>query len=669
MGSISLLQWRKAYMLEFIANNKVEEVFTFSVPPESEELNFSQRITETKTFGGSVFDDYGNDSYRITLAGSTINEERKLIYRGLKKPPKYLTGTKEIFELQKIIKNWADGKVSGGFLGTGKTPKSVDGDRKVYLYDLSKMSVLQLATGTASRNYWRVFIKDLKIKRDKSKPKTYNYTLEMIGVEDEAPKVGGLFSGLAGAVDAIQNVMDGISAVMELTEATTAAVAEIARHCEDVKRAFEQVQNRDITAGLVALNVGSSIDLVSRIMGGESNTFYNSTKNMLEAIESFKGLSKSEEEETAKTSKTQNTSKFWVYFNSEGGSSVKSIQVDYCKTVTKPNDPTKDKYSFGGWFTDEECKTAYDFNSEVTKSFTLYAKWVLSVATVTFNSRNGSSVPAKRVNVGSTVEKPDNPTRKGYVFDVWCTDYDTTHEFNFNTPVTQDMTLYAKWREVCNVTFDSNGGSSVAAQSVSIGELAVYPITPTKENYTFAYWCIDSELQQVYNFATPVTQDMTLYACYVQISNTVTFDSNGGSAVQSEKVVIGGRAIKPSNPTKEGYDFVYWCTDSALTNEFRFATTPVNSNITLYAKWTESVYEVSFDTDGGSEVLPQQVKHNGRVIFPDIPVKENANFMMWRTRKEVETEAGETEYEYEEYDFNTPVTADLVLYAEWFGGD
>lgn len=600
MGSISLLQWRKAYMLEFIANNKVEEVFTFSVPPESEELNFSQRITETKTFGGSVFDDYGNDSYRITLAGSTINEERKLIYRGLKKPPKYLTGTKEIFELQKIIKNWADGKVSGGFLGTGKTPKSVDGDRKVYLYDLSKMSVLQLATGTASRNYWRVFIKDLKIKRDKSKPKTYNYTLEMIGVEDEAPKVGGLFSGLAGAVDAIQNVMDGISAVMELTEATTAAVAEIARHCEDVKRAFEQVQNRDITAGLVALNVGSSIDLVSRIMGGESNTFYNSTKNMLEAIESFKGLSKSEEEETAKTSKTQNTSKFWVYFNSEGGSSVKSIQVDYCKTVTKPNDPTKDKYSFGGWFTDEECKTAYDFNSEVTKSFTLYAKWVLSVATVTFNSRNGSSVPAKRVNVGSTVEKPDNPTRKGYVFDVWCTDYDTTHEFNFNTPVTQDMTLYA---------------------------------------------------------------------CYVQISNTVTFDSNGGSAVQSEKVVIGGRAIKPSNPTKEGYDFVYWCTDSALTNEFRFATTPVNSNITLYAKWTESVYEVSFDTDGGSEVLPQQVKHNGRVIFPDIPVKENANFMMWRTRKEVETEAGETEYEYEEYDFNTPVTADLVLYAEWFGGD
>jgi hypothetical protein len=98
-------------MLEFLDNEKVQEVFTFSVAPQGVEFDYPQRISETKTFGGSVFDDYGNDTYRITISGTTINEDKKFIYRG-EKPPLYLSGSKEIAELQKIIKNWADGKDS-----------------------------------------------------------------------------------------------------------------------------------------------------------------------------------------------------------------------------------------------------------------------------------------------------------------------------------------------------------------------------------------------------------------------------------------------------------------------------------------------------------------------------------------------------------------------------
>ena len=113
MGSISLLAWRKAYMLEFVDNDAVVDTFTFAIPPESEDFAFPQRLSETKTFGGSVFDDYGNDTYRITLSGTTVNEDKKLIYKG-KKAPQYLTGTQEIFELQKLIKKWNDGKKNKG---------------------------------------------------------------------------------------------------------------------------------------------------------------------------------------------------------------------------------------------------------------------------------------------------------------------------------------------------------------------------------------------------------------------------------------------------------------------------------------------------------------------------------------------------------------------------
>lgn len=671
MGSISLLQWRKAYMLEFLEGETLKECFTFSVPPESEEFDFPQRISETKSFGGSVFDDYGNDTYRITLSGTTVNEEKKFIYKGTKKAPQYLTGTKEIFELQKIIKNWADGKVSTGFFR--KKSSDVGSNRKVYLYDLSKMSVLQLATGVASRNYWRVFIKDLKIKRDKSKPKTYNYTLEMLAVEDDNKKGNGVFSSIEGTADVIngiQNVMDGITAVMDLTEAAMAGAAEVADHCARVKLAAQMVANRDINGSLVALNVGSSLDLVSRIMGGDSNSFYNSTKNLLHACTVFGGLAKNNSE-TAQKGKIQQTSNFVVLFNSNGGSNVSNQRVNYSKKATKPENPTRTDYTFDNWYSDSALTTVYDFNTEVTSNIILYAKWNLVTATITYNSRNGSQVTPFKVAVGTAGTPPTPPTRKGYAFDKWYTDYACTHEYDWTSIVNDNFTLYAGWIKSFNIVFNSNGGSAVTTQTVTSGALAVYPKTPTKENYTFAYWCTDSELQNVFDFATPVNSNITLYACWVQISNTVSFNSNGGSAIDSQRVVIGGYATKPAtDPTKEGYDFVYWATDTAGTNEFRFNTTPINANITLYAKWTEKICNVTFYSDGGSAVETQNVGYGDKTIFPEIPIKDGYTFEMWRTRTEVTDEdSGTTKYQYNEFDFNTPVTNDITLYAKWFGGE
>lgn len=681
MGSISLLQWRKAYMLEFLDGDDLVECFTFSVPPESEEFDFPQRITETKTFGGSVFDDYGNDTYRITLSGTTVNEEKKLIYKGKVGAPMYLTGTKEIFELQKIIKNWADGKAmkKGSFFRKSADLINTQNDRKVYLYDLSKMSILQLATGAASRNYWRVFIKDLKIKRDKSKPKTYNYTLEMVAVEDNEKAASGLFSDLADAVKGITDFMDCANSVMELTEATVAATAEVADCCNKVKNAFQMTKNRKYDAGLVALAVGNGVDAVSRIFGGDSDSFYNTTKELLHAVSGFGALAKGENASGVKQrGSISNTDRFVVTFNSDGGTNIKSQTIEYGKYVDEPDAPTKADFSFAGWFSDSELVTAYDFSQEVTKNMTLYAKWNLATATVTFNSRNGSYVAPQKVTVGEKARVPAPPTRNGYAFDKWCTDYAGETAFDFDTPITDNTVLYAAWRQTCKVVFNSNGGSEVKTQILNIGDLAVYPKTPTKDNYAFAYWCTDSGLQNVFNFSTQVISDITLYALWVRLSNTVTFDSRGGSAVSPQKVAIGGYASKPvTDPTKEGYDFVYWATDSEGTNEFRFSTTPVNQNMTLYAKWTESEYNVVFDSMGGSEIETQSVKYGKKAVFPEIPTKDSHSFEMWQTRREVEVDSGQvgednvpimtTEYEYEEFDFNTEIRENMTLYAKWFG--
>lgn len=644
-------------MLEFLDGTEVKEVFTFSVPPESEEFIFPQRITETKTFGGSVFDDYGNDTYKITLSGSTINEDKKFIYRGVEKSPLYLTGTKEIFTLQKIIQNWADGKVLEGFFrnSTGTVSK-----RKIYLYDLSKMSVLQIASGTATRNYWRVFIKDLKIKRDKSKPKTYNYTLEMIGVEEKKDRAAGKLDSMAKAVDGIQGVMDNIAAVMDLTEASTAALNQTATAVSHAMKSYERMKNKKNTTVTVMLGVGTGHDTVSRILGGDSNSFYNSTKNVLAACRTFKGIAMGNNGTISKSSASQNTDVFTVRFHTGDGSAIPAQHIKYSTTVVKPTDPVRKKYHFGGWYKDTAYTAEYDFATEVTANITLYAKWVLEVATITYNSKNGSLVIPQEVTVGEKTTAPTPPTRNGYIFDKWCIDYECKTEFSFDTAaITENITLYAAWKRTCDVIFNVNGGSNVATQTVIIGALVVYPITPKKENYTFAHWCTDRELTAIYDFSTPVTNNITLYACYVQTANTVVFNSMGGSNIESQRVPIGGYAVEPEKPVKEGFDFVYWATDQEGTHQFSFSSTPINAPLTLYAKWSRTHYTVSFDSSGGSSVLAQNIKHGEKAVFPDIPTKNSFVFEMWRTK---------TADQYNEFDFSTPITENLTLYALWFGG-
>lgn len=666
MGIPNLKYFKKSYMLEFLKGEKVENVFTFSIPPEGEDYDFSQRLTETKTFGGSVFDRYGNDTIKINLSGTTGNEDKKIIYRGFIKPPLYLNGEKEIWELQKVIEEWHD--LSSDTDGTEKT---------IYLYDLSKTNIIdfvKISSGKtpATRNYWQVFIKDLKIKRSSSKPNYYNYSLEMFGLVKEKTKQGTWFSSISDAASAFTQAMNVVEGVMSYTEMAIAAVQSCTNAVARVKKAYEAFQNMSDSGKL--LSVMGMADSATRILtGNSSNTFYNATKDCLAIADQCKGIFRADYQDNSQHSKSQDTSYFTVSFETNGGSHINSQKIEYSKTAKTPEEPTKNKYSFAGWYSDAQLTTEFDFNTPITEDTTLYAKWVQTVATVTFNSKNGSRVASQEVTIGEKATVPTAPTRNGYIFKEWCTDYAATQSYDFETPVTGDMTLYAAWTTVAVVTFNANGGSAVESQTVQINGKAVYPITPTRENYTFSCWCSDSSLTTVFDFNTAITADITLYAKWVQISNTVTFRSNGGSSVSSQDVMIGSYATEPEAPTKEGFDFVYWCDDVECTNEFHFNTTPVTGALTLYAKWSAKEITVTFDSNGGSSVESQVIGYSDRAVFPEIPVKENAVFVMWEKAEEVDSGEKDENNQpimttvYSEFDFADELTEDITLYAKWFG--
>ena len=650
MGIMNLNLFRKAYMLEFLEDDVPKEVFTFSVPPESEDFDFSQRITETKTFGGSAFDDYGNDTIPIILSGTTVNEEKKLIYKGFTEMPKYLTGEKEIFHLQEIIHDWGEIK---------KLSK-----KKVYLYDLSKMSLIQLAAisggGSPAKNYWRVAIKKLKIRRAKDKPLTFNYTLEMTGFLDEKPVGKGLFSqGVNDALNKVQSVLDTIQDVMGYVEFAAAAFDSVAGGIVAAKKAFEKIGKADWTtpAG-IAKNAGRLTDSSLRIITGNSNnSVYNTSKSLISAVHKLASLGSSPEEQQKGAATTQDDI-LSVSFNSGGGSYIAPAKVKYGHILTPPTKPTKPKYEFIGWYEDPALTAEFNFTTEITENITIYAKWNQVSASVTFNSRQGTPVPAQSVTVGELVTAPEAPTRSGYLFEYWCSDTAAETEYNFSTPVIGDLTLYARWRIVHTVTFNSNGGTPVTVQVIEVGGKVIYPPIPQRENYLFMCWCPNLNLATEYNFDNVVNGNLTLYAKWTQVSNTVKFETNGGGEVDSQAVKIGQYAVKPTDPEKEGYTFVRWCSDSALTNEFIFDTTAVNSPLVIYAKWIINTLAVSFETNGGGTITPQMVEYQKRAVYPINPTKAGYLFRRWCTDETLETE----------FDFSAAITENITLYADWFGG-
>ena len=135
---------------------------------------------------------------------------------------------------------------------------------------------------------------------------------------------------------------------------------------------------------------------------------------------------------------------------------------------------------------------------------------------------------------------------------------------------------------------------------------------------------------------------------------TITFNTNGGSAVKSQTVKPGGKVTKPANPTKTGHTFKGWYSDKGCKTAFNF-NTQVKSNITLYAKWEANKVKVAFNANGGSTVATQQVGYGSKAKAPTAPTRRGYDFKGWYSDKGL-TKA---------YDFKTAVKSNITLYAKW----
>lgn len=409
-------------------------------------------------------------------------------------------------------------------------------------------------------------------------------------------------------------------------------------------------------------------------------------------------------------------SEFTVTFDSDGGSHVSLQVISEGDKVTKPTDPTKENYIFLRW---EYKSKEYDFSAKVTEDMTLKAIWeekaeplfdvefvvngvskVVSLSRITendlaalgfeekagyeikwyvddkeydfnepvtatmkltgkyvkttlftikFNSDGGTEVTSQKVKQNEKVIEPELITKHGFIFDGW---YLNNTAYDFNTPVTKNITLVAKWKEDTSVkryevTFDSDGGSKVDKQRVVENEKAIEPKVPTKEEYKFLGWYLNNKL---YDFKSKVTGNITLKAKWEKnVQYTVTFNKDNGTSDEIKKVTSGEKVTRPANPTKTGARFEEWLYNNKA---FDF-NTPITSDITLVARYTNlQKFTVTFNSNGGTNVTSQSVYDGDKATRPSDPTKDDNDFVEWQLNGS-------------KYDFNKAVTGDITLTAKW----
>ena len=202
-------------------------------------------------------------------------------------------------------------------------------------------------------------------------------------------------------------------------------------------------------------------------------------------------------------------------FTADGTTFAQPQTINRGEKFTKPAEPPKENHTFAGWYNGDE---PFDFDADTTNApnvLNLVAKWDINKYTVKFVSDHGSFAD-QTIEHGKPIDtsKLTIPPVEGFTFDGWYTDdihYST--KFDFNTPITGDTKVYAKWTaKDYEVSFITEHGKTPTSQNVPYNETADDPGKLTEEGYTFIGWYTDDTYDTEFDFRTPITGDTKVYA-------------------------------------------------------------------------------------------------------------------------------------------------------------
>ena len=227
-------------------------------------------------------------------------------------------------------------------------------------------------------------------------------------------------------------------------------------------------------------------------------------------------------------------------FDTMGGSTIDPVTVRHGNAVARPADPTKDKYTFIGWYADPEFTEEYDFTTVLEADKTIYAKFELTSTPIGDIYVRYDVLHIKQLPDGSydlaNAEVEHLSAKKDTTVTAVVKDYRATHHINVNStlskltdtaiqpypgadgkPVYTILSVYYDL-DFHTLTFDTMGGSRIDPVTVRHGNAVAKPKDPVNGGYIFDGWYTDKTYRTPYNFATVLTQDTTIYAKWFLIA-------------------------------------------------------------------------------------------------------------------------------------------------------
>ena len=351
---------------------------------------------------------------------------------------------------------------------------------------------------------------------------------------------------------------------------------------------------------------------------------------------------------------------------------------------------TREGYSFVGWSysSDGEVLTeAPVIQSGTTTTF--YAIWELVGPryqyTVTFDGNGATSGSTDPIilsgdDYSQTIIFPVcGYVREGYVFAGWGFNPEALIKFQpgeERNDITSDTTFYAIWTQsVFTISFDANGGTGeMSPRTYEKGDQEVPGCDFVRDGYSFAGWAVnspDSETIVQPEESVNVNQDYVLYALWELVGPTyqytVTFDGNGATSGSTDPIILSGDDYSQTiifpvcGYVREGYVFAGWGFNPEALIKFQPGEerNDITSDTTFYAIWTQSVFTISFDANGGTGEMSPRTYEKGDQEVPGCDfVREGYTFAGWAVDDPDSAtiiQAGESVY----------VSKDYILYALW----
>ena len=277
-----------------------------------------------------------------------------------------------------------------------------------------------------------------------------------------------------------------------------------------------------------------------------------------------------------------------VTFNLNGGENGPSnvTGITQLTAAQALPEPTRAGHDFAGWYTAQIGGQRVSFPRQLNGEITIWARWTPRFD-VTFNINGGVGGPSNLTSVTSitAAQAMPNPTREAHVFAGWYTAQTGGTRVNFPHVLTANVTLWARWAALSNVTFDLNGGEGGPQNLTNVFRVDAFQvIAPTRAGHNFVGWFTQQEGGTQVTFPHHLSSDTIIWARWSPIFE-VTFNLNGGiggpQSVQTHQLTA---AQALPEPTKEGSIFIGWYTEQIGGTRVSFPLT-ITDNTTLWARW------------------------------------------------------------------------------------